>query len=49
MEVSFYTVHEVLMASIVGWFAVSSSSGSRFVRTLHYDPPVLGGPKWHGL
>ena len=46
---SFYTVHEVLTASIVGWFATPSSSGSRFIRTLHYGPPVLGGPKWHGL
>ena len=44
---SFYTVHEVLMASIVGWFAIPSSSGSHFVRTFHYDPYVLGGPTWH--
>ena len=25
-----------------------SSSGSRFVRNLHWDPSVLGGPTWHG-
>ena len=26
---AFYTVHEVLTASILGWFAIPSSSGSR--------------------
>ena len=30
-------------------FAILSSSGPCFVRTLHYDPYVLGGPPWHGL
>ena len=39
---TFFVVHEVLMASILGWFAIPSSSGSRFVRTLFYDPSVLG-------
>ena len=29
-----YTVREVLMASILGWFAIPSSSGSCFVRDL---------------
>ena len=29
------------------WFAVSFSSG-HFVRTLHHDPFVLGGPTLHG-
>ena len=33
---SFYTAHEILMASILGWFAMPSSSGSRLVRTLHF-------------
>ena len=33
-----YIVHEVLMTSVLGWFAVLSSSGSRFVRTLCCDP-----------
>ena len=28
-------VHGVLMASILGWFAIPSSSGSHFLRTLH--------------
>ena len=32
------------MASTLGWFAIPSSSGSRFVRTLHYDPIHLGWP-----
>ena len=27
------------MASILGWFAIPFSSGSRFFRTFHYDPP----------
>ena len=36
------------MASILGWFAISSSSVSYFVRTLCYDPSILGGPAWHG-
>ena len=44
---SFYTVHEVLPASTLGWFASPSSSGSYFVRTLLYDPTVLGGPTQH--
>ena len=39
----FYTVHEVLTASTLGWFAIPSSSGSWFVRTLCYDPSVSGG------
>ena len=43
---SFYTVHQVLMTSILGWFPLPSSSGSRFVRTLHYDLSILGGMAW---
>ena len=30
------------------WFAIPFSSGPRFVRTLHHDPPVLGCPAQHG-
>ena len=45
----FYTVHEVLTASILGWFAIPSSSGSCLVRILHYAPSVLGAPARHGL
>ena len=44
----FHTVHGVLKAKILKWFAISFSSGPHFVRTLHYDPSVLGGPTWHG-
>ena len=45
---AFNAVHEVPMASTLGWFAVPSSSGSRLVRTLHSDPSILGGPTQHG-
>ena len=43
---AFYTVHVVLTASILGWFAILSSSGSHFVRTLCYHPSIFGGPAW---
>ena len=45
---AFYTGHEDLMASVLGWFDIPSSRGSGFVRTLCYDPFVLGGPAQHG-
>ena len=45
---SFYTAHDVVTASILGWLAIPFSSGSRFVKSLCYDPSVLGGPTWHG-
>ena len=32
----------------VRWFAIPSSSGPHFVRTLHHDPSVLGGSTWQG-
>ena len=38
----------ILKAKILEWVAVSFSSGPCFVRTLHYDLSVLGGPAWHG-
>ena len=44
----FHTVHGVLKARIMKWFAIPFSSGPRFVRALHHDPSVLGGPMWHG-
>ena len=44
----FHTVHRVLKARILKWFAISFSSGPHFVRTLHHDPSVLGGPPRHG-
>ena len=40
-------VHRVLKARILKWFAIPFSSGLHFVRTLHHDPFVLGGPTWH--
>ena len=39
---SFYTVHGVLKARILKWFAIPFSSGPHSVRSLHHDPPVLG-------
>ena len=44
----FHTVCEVLKARIQNWFGIPSSSEPRFVRTLHHDPSILGGPAWHG-
>ena len=41
----FHTVHGVLKARILKWFAIPFSSGPRFVRTLHHDPSILGGPR----
>ena len=43
----FHTVHGVLKAGILKWFAIPFSRGPHFVRTLH-DPSVSGGPTWHG-
>ena len=45
---SFHTVHGVLKAKILKWFAILFSSGLRFVRAVHHDPAFLGGPTWHG-
>ena len=44
----FHIVHKVLKARILKWFAIPFSSGPHFVRTLHHDPSVLGGPTQHG-
>ena len=44
----FHTVHGVLKARILKWFAIPFSCGPRFVRTLHHDPSILGGPTQHG-
>ena len=43
----FHTVHAVLQARILKWFAIPFSSGPHFVRTLHHDPSILGGPTRH--
>ena len=45
----FHTVHGVLKARILKWFAIPFSSGPHSVRPLHHDPFVLGGPTQHGL
>ena len=45
---SFCLFHGVLKARILKWFAIPFSSGQHFVRTLHHDPSILGGPTWHG-
>ena len=42
-----YTIHGVLKARILKWFAIPFSSGLHFVRTLHYDLSILGGPAQH--
>ena len=44
----FHTVHGILKARILKWLVIPFSSGPHFVRTLHHDPPVLGGPAQHG-
>ena len=44
----FHTVHGVLTARILKWFGIPFSNGPHFVRTLHHDPSVLGGPTQHG-
>ena len=40
----FHTLHGVLKARILKWFAIPFSSGPHSVRPLHHDPPVLGCP-----
>ena len=42
----FHTVNGFLKARILKWFSIPCSSGPRFVRTLHHDLSVLGGPTW---
>ena len=39
-----HAVHGVLKARMLKWFAIPFSNRPRFVRTLHRDPSVLGGP-----
>ena len=46
---AFHTVHGVLKARSLKWFAIPLSSGPHFVRTLHHDSSILGGPTQHGL
>ena len=44
----FHTFHGVLKATMLKWFAIPFSSGPHFVRTLHHDLSILGGPTQHG-
>ena len=46
--VPFHTVHGVLNARILKGFSIPFSSGPHFLRTLHHDPSILGGPTWPG-
>ena len=43
-----HTIHGVLKARMLKWFAIPFSSGADFVRALHHDLIILGGPTWHG-
>ena len=43
----FHTVHEVLNARMLEWFAIPFSNGPHFARTLHQDPSILSGPTRH--
>ena len=44
----FHTVHGVLKARMLKWFAIPLFNGPRLVRTLHHDPSILGGPSRYG-
>ena len=48
MYLPFHTVHGVLKARILKWFAIPFSSGPHSVRLLHHDLSVLDGPTRHG-
>ena len=43
----FFTVHGILKARILKWFAIPFSSEPCFVRTLHHDPFIMHGSTWH--
>ena len=44
-----HTIHGVIKARILKWFAIPFSSGPHSARPLYHDPSVLGGPTGHGL
>ena len=44
-----HTVHGVLKARTLKWFAIPVSSGPHSVRPRHHDLTVLGGSTQHGL
>ena len=39
----YHTIHGVLKARILKWFAIPFSSGPHFLRILHHDPFILSG------
>ena len=41
MFLPFHTVHGVLKARTLKWFAIPFSSGPHFFRTLHHDLSIL--------
>ena len=44
----FHTVHGLLKARVLKWFAIPFSSGPHFLRTLPHDLSILGGPTRQG-
>jgi len=44
ISLPFHTVHGVLKARILKWFAIPFSSGPHSIRSLHHELPVLGCP-----
>ena len=44
----FHTLHELLKAKILKWFAIPFSSEPRFVITLHHHLSILDSLKGHG-
>ena len=38
----------ILKVRILKWFAIPFSRGRCFVRILHHDTSIFGGPTWHG-
>ena len=44
-----HTVHGVLKVRILKLFAIPFSSVPHFVRLLHHDLSIFGGPTRHGL
>ena len=51
ISLPFHTVHGVLKAKILKWFAIPFSSGPHFVRTLHHGPSawVILHSMYHSL
>ena len=40
----FHPVHGLLKSRILKWFAIPFSSGQCFVRIIHHELPIFGGP-----